>query len=535
MQDKSEESEHLSVDLRVSALAGPMTREQAESFFRRWKTPPRLGSNIASPLANSSLISPMKTPNKSMPHRGTTRIPFSLTSPKKSLDEPNGNHQPQQQSPLLQNGIADHIEKNNNNNNNYGDRLWMPSTPIRQMKPDLFLKYRDLNSSMEVDDSPDKIFDLSLNISNVSDLNDSFRERHIKNSDIEKGLEVVGRQLARQEQLEWREYWDFLDAFLEISTPNGLTQLENYLMESQVTITDEKLNQSLSTSTTATIQMMTPYTCVEKSLQVFAKRITKTLINNIGNIVSINDTLLSELKRLKSLIVSFKDDTRFTTVDFSKVHSRIAHLVASYIAHNQEVRLSQLTVLRTLLDLNGDRREHLYCVCASMVVLLEQKPVCQLPETEELCLAAWQAEKNCTCLWDANLSRKTSRRKRAESLRAQAQDVARNVDATLAEAAAALRISSSSIVPPVATSSSNGSPNDDSLEDNDEFVYVSTKEKHSINIYISDSIITLIVQYECSEYIESSDEDEVYFTPPQSRSPSISCDLPNRYEQFIFG
>jgi len=45
---------------------------------------------------------------------------------------------------------------------------------------------------------------------------------------------------------------------------------------------------------------------VEKSLQVFAKRITKTMINKIGNMVSINDTLLCELKRLKSLIVSFK-------------------------------------------------------------------------------------------------------------------------------------------------------------------------------------------------------------------------------------
>lgn len=424
----------------------------------------------------------MNTPNKSMLNRGTARIPFSLTPPKKSMDEPNGNHQPQQ-SPFLQNGITDHKEKNNNNNNNDGDgpgasdRLWMPSTPIRQMKPDLFLKYRDMNCSMEVEDSPEKIFDLSLNVSNVSDLNDSFRERHIKNSDIEKGLEVVGRQLARKEQHEWREYWDFLDAFLEISTPNGLTQLENYLMESQVTITDEKLNQSLSTSTTATTQMMTPYTCVEKSLQVFAKRITKTLINNIGNIVSINDTLLSELKRLKSLIVSFKDDTRFTTVDFGKVHSRIAHLVASYIAHSQDVGnagLCQLTVLRKLLDLNGDRQEHLYCVCASMVVMLEQEPVVQLPETEELCLAAWQAKKNCSCQWDANLSRKTSRRKRAESLRAQSQDVARNVDTTLAEAAAALRISST-IVPPVDTSSNNASPSNDAVEDNEEFVYVSAK------------------------------------------------------------
>lgn len=536
-----------------------MTREQAESFFRRWKTPPRLGSNIVSPLANSPLISPMKTPNKSMLHRSAIRsIPFSLTSPKKSssssIDEPNGNHQPQQeqQSPLLHNGHATDNTENNNNysNNNYADeeqptsasiRLWMPSTPIRQMKPDLFLNYRnnDLNCSME--DSPDKIFDLSLNVSNVSvsDLNDSFRERHIKNSDIEKGLEVVGRQLARQKQHEWREYWDFLNAFLEISTPNGLTHLENYLAELQAQMLEEK---GLSTAIPATSQMMTPYTCVEKSLQVFAKRITKTLINNIANIVSINDTLLSELRRLKSLIVSFKDDARFTTVDFAKVHSRIAHLVASYIAqnHNQDSvgkmdggQVSQLTVLRKLLDLNGDRREHLYCVCASMVALLElHEPVVQLPETEELCLAAWQAEKTCACLWDASLSRKTSRRKRAESRR--------SADQMLSEAAAALHIYTPAPLP-VSTS-----PMDAAVEeDNDEIVFVSTsvlticERSHawvwSLNPHISNTPYISCLQYECTENIESSDEDEAFYTPPQSRSPSISCDLPNRYELFIYG
>jgi len=190
---------------------------------------------------------------------------------------------------------------------------------------------------------------------------------------------------------------------------------------------------------------MTPYTCVEKSLQVFAKRITKTLINNISNMVSINDTLLSELKRLKSLIVSFKDDARFFSVDFSKVHSRIAHLVASYIAHSMEVsaalRHQLMQMLRKLLQLNGDRREDLHCVCTSMLLMLEQAPTVQLPDalkTEELCLAAWQMEQCCACLWDANLSRKTSRRKRTESLRAQVQEIG-NVTTTLTAAAVTLR------------------------------------------------------------------------------------------------
>ncbi|KAH8421113.1 hypothetical protein KR222_001023, partial [Zaprionus bogoriensis] len=580
LQDKTDESDHLSVDLVISALAGPMPREQALCFFRRWKTPPRLGSNKVSPLANSPLISPLKTPNKAMFNKGAARrIPFTLTPPKKPNEEPNGNHQPQPE-PLLHNGDPPDIEKNNNNNDcayaegptSAAERHWsaqqMPSTPIRLMKPDLFMKYRDNSSPME--ESPDRLCDLGFNMSNVSDLNDSFRERHIKNSDIEKGLEVVGRQLARQERHEWREYWDFLDAFLDISTPGGLARLEGYLMDKHVTLLADRLSLSSTTSqlqqfdfiaernrsnniaaavgaagvsSSPVTQVMTPYTCVEKSLQVFAKRITKTLINNIGNMVSINDTLLSELKRLKSLIVSFKDDARFITVNFGKVHSRIAHLVASYIAHNQEVgivRRCQLMILiQKLLAGNGDRREHLQCVCASMLILLDQAPVVQLPDalkTEELCLAAWQAEKCCSCLWDANLSRKTSRRKRAESLRAQAQEVGSSgsssvVTTALTEAVATLRTSvasSTATSTPVATDS-----NDCQL---DEAVFVSIEPNLFIVTICINPCFFYSPQYECITMESSDEEEEVFFTPPQSRSTSFSCDdSVNRYELFIFG
>ncbi|KAL7724466.1 hypothetical protein ACLKA6_004011 [Drosophila palustris] len=558
MQYKSDESDRLNVDLTISALAGPMPREQAFNFFRRWKTPPRIGSNVISPLAGSPFISPMKTPSKSFFNKSTgqmsagRRVLFSPTTPNKSLNEPNGNPK-SQQSMLLQNGDIENIENNNNNNCAFKDspsapkRMTdIPSTPMRQMRPDLFLEYRNSNLSPHVDESPDRALDFSLNVSN---LNDSFRERHIKNSDIEKGLEVVGRQLARQEQLEWREYWDFLDTFIDIASSTGLTRLDSYLSaqleQSQASLLSEKSDQvwNLSqmqhyldliadrskTSNAASgggaiTQVMTPYTCVEKSLQVFAKRITKTLINNISNMVSINDTLLSELKRLKSLIVSFKDDTRFFTVDFSKVHSRIAHLVASYIAHSMEVsdalRYQLMQMLHKLLQLNGDRREHLHCVCASMLLMLEQAPTVQLPDalkTEELCSAAWQMEQGCACLWEANLSRKTSRRKRTESLRAQLQDIS-NATTTLTATATTLRNSVTSnvaVVYPAAKTSAHRSSethsDDDDIDSDDEMFF-----------------------YECGGGDSSEDED-IFLTPPESRSPRLSCDLEPRYELFIFG
>lgn len=220
MQYKTDECDRLNVDLTISALAGPMPREQAFNFFRRWKTPPRIGSNVISPLAGSPFVSPMKTPSsKSLFNKSTgqmsagRRVLFSPTTPNKSLNEPNGNHK-SQQAMSIQNGDMDHIENNNNNHCAFKDSpsvpirmSEIPSTPMRQMRPDLFLEYRSSNLSPHVDESPDKTLDFSLNVSN---LNDSFRERHIKNSDIEKGLEVVGRQLARQEQLSGASIGIFL-------------------------------------------------------------------------------------------------------------------------------------------------------------------------------------------------------------------------------------------------------------------------------------------------------------------------------------
>lgn len=158
---KKEESEGLSVELSITALAGPMSRDKAMQFYRRWKTPPRLGSETSSPLANLPFTSPVK-----MRPSGSGLSPISRRMLFGSEEET-----PTEESPIQ---------------------------------------------------------DLTMNLS-TSTLNDSFRERHIKNSDIGKGLEVVGRQLARQEQLEWREYWKFLDAFVDFSSKEGLELFEAYL------------------------------------------------------------------------------------------------------------------------------------------------------------------------------------------------------------------------------------------------------------------------------------------------------------------
>ncbi|XP_017067411.1 ankyrin repeat and LEM domain-containing protein 2 homolog [Drosophila eugracilis] len=564
LQHKTDECEGLTGELTICALAGPMSREKAMNFYRRWKTPPRVNSNVMSnSLISSPFSSPVKvTPNKSIFNRSTgnsspvqsgrrelfSPLAAATSSPKRSSNVPNGNNECE----------------NNNNNVKPAYAFDFPATPIRQMRPDLFMAYRNNNSfdsASMADDS--QLMDISLNQSLNASLNDSFRERHIKNSDIEKGLEVVGRQLARQERLEWREYWDFLDTFIDVSTTEGLARLEAYFVEKSeqqaeksetvwnfahlhqyfdLMASDQQLRKdrnATAASTTPSAGVMTPYTCVEKSLQVFAKRITKTLINKIGNMVSINDTLLCELKRLKSLIVSFKDDTRFFSVDFSKVHSRIAHLVASYVTHSQEVsvamRLQLLQMLRSLRKLLADehgREQHLSCVCGSLLLMLEQAPTTavHLPDTlktEELCSAAWETEQGCACLWDANLSRKTSRRKRTKSLRAaaaesqlQGQDTAGSstLHSSLSLGPTSLGSPRVAVVAsPVSKTAWRSHPSDDEDDESDE----------EVNFF------------DCSDfsppYGSSSEDEDNFRTPPESMSPRTSFVLEPRYNLFIFG
>ncbi|XP_078494457.1 ankyrin repeat and LEM domain-containing protein 2-like [Ciona intestinalis] len=57
------------------------------------------------------------------------------------------------------------------------------------------------------------------------------RMSHIRRSDMEKGDERIGRELARRAGVPWMEFWEFIGNYADFTTKDGLKLLEEYLAE----------------------------------------------------------------------------------------------------------------------------------------------------------------------------------------------------------------------------------------------------------------------------------------------------------------
>lgn len=66
--------------------------------------------------------------------------------------------------------------------------------------------------------------------------------------DTEKGLERVGRDLAKQFHVGWKEYWPFLDTFADLTTDEGLKMLEDYISKQYMIVNENKNNLTLKNS-----------------------------------------------------------------------------------------------------------------------------------------------------------------------------------------------------------------------------------------------------------------------------------------------
>lgn len=428
----------MSPSMEIKAYAGPMTLEQATTFRKRWKTPPRLIPSAApslntsgSPKSSFTLSSPVSSSRMSM---SVTEIVSSTPKHKKKLfdgkmddsgddfylenlnGDKNGNHT------VISNGVLDKHEEDEykelfddlmesknqmelekeNLFNGYRVQAPMMDTPVR-LKHDsnsnhishnynsgeLFSITRSSGSSgalMTYLDESGSVY----NSDNVFE-SPSFKEKHIRLTDINKGLEKIGRDLANENNVGWKEYWDFLGRLVEIRSDDGLSYFENYLKHKEklenvaesaqdLSPTKKNLNDSFGlgalcaglygmdlnemsdksskltknglTSPSSSISRMTflndftpstyvnstlaiPYVCIEKNCRAFANRLANLLESEtIQDQHSYEKMLLQEINRLNTSIDNYKRDARFNVINFQKVHARYSFLLVWYLKKN---------------------------------------------------------------------------------------------------------------------------------------------------------------------------------------------------------
>lgn len=356
----------LSPEMEIHAFAGPMNREEAQCFRRRWKTPPR--SNIHQDLLtpSSSMFAHMSSTTLATPpskqHYGSASVAtpdMRTNSSSRKLflsDSPvpicylTGNAAPENESEICDDSMQlSSIE------------LELPSElPVTHSSdsPTVSKSYGcyRTNASQMLDDS------LSTSFAVNSPM---YRERNTKLCDSVKGLEMIGRELATQRSVKWREYWPFLDNFVDIRSAGGLQAFEdrlaanadaiqhevaadNMVKESGMILLCQALNQldvkeassnddqpPKATAAVTTVgepiamlhsSAFSAHLYAEKSWQVYAKRMTDTLQASTPTGIK-NEQFAAELRRLRSLVCSFLDDERFNSVDFGQAHSRFAHLI----------------------------------------------------------------------------------------------------------------------------------------------------------------------------------------------------------------
>lgn len=63
---------------------------------------------------------------------------------------------------------------------------------------------------------------------------------HVRLSDPEKGLERVGRNIAKELSLPWSEFWPFLGTWCNLSSSEGLSKLEAHLRKMHVKVLNER-------------------------------------------------------------------------------------------------------------------------------------------------------------------------------------------------------------------------------------------------------------------------------------------------------
>nr|CAD7411914.1 unnamed protein product [Timema cristinae] len=342
--------------------------------------------------------------------------------------------------------------------------------------------------------------------------------------DAEKGLERVGRSLAQEFKVQWKEFWPFLNTFVDLSSQDGLQRLEEYLrikftlagrksvtndsQESQTSInntskntsdsnivspitdlclafkactlidcgnvrptangkrvlsfpkSDEAVTENESYYSPLTNAQLDPFVYIEKSCQVYAKRIFDGLVHVsvIGRLQSRENPVLEilkpEMNHFQSLVSSYLLDSKFENFDFHLTHSRISVIVATKLCDlpmddKEFIVLSLENILNLakevsfsdeedVMNINertyrkqkcttvtkvNDNINQVKCISKHILSALERSKENssrnEHADSLQECMHAWSVAEKCSCSWHTSNflrnSRKSSSLKRNQA------------------------------------------------------------------------------------------------------------------------
>lgn len=429
----------LSPKMEIQAFAGPMSKKEAEEFSKKWKNS-YISNEHENQWHNSSSI--------------IDEIDTSL----ESFGDPD----------IFHNNSMCSTPKKNNVVASY-------KSPLFRVKRQNFIASSSAGIISPIKGSPCKEYQSRLN-------------------DLDKGLERLGRKIAKEKVIGWLEFWPFLGTFTNFEDQKGLQLLDNYLKHRlqkeysyssgthekfyllpcprsvSLELTDNSVQEKISNNcvspmtdlclaleschinskssisdhgdfivnnsshlsdyehdllNTINNPGLNPFLCVEKSCQVFAKRISTFLLNIELGYTMVMASLISEIKHLQSTIKSFSDDVRFVSVNFHLVHSRIAQLVTENLSNREVENKLDLNSIRKIVNtlienpykrfdsadvqnelhirrkkksIKGESRD-LICVLSHILSYLAKDIKSINTNTEANCMEVWSNASECSCTW----------------------------------------------------------------------------------------------------------------------------------------
>lgn len=276
----------------------------------------------------------------------------------------------------------------------------------------------------------------------------------LRYTDLEKGLERFGQTLANKLDVSWKEYWSFLDCFIDITSEDGLKMLEEYI-GTQIGNTDVSLcdsfedvshpKRSISTITDLCLQLQkcnindelndddfNAFLCVEKACNVFANRIAGDIFYKSADNFEILVTVLeTQTKQVELLVLSYLEDSRFNKVNFGQLHTRLGLLINEklYKFVEKSKRTEYIHFLKRLLATYSKNIEcfssddEANCAFDNKPTTSQKQLICMLQhvldnfgtnneskvdcDNEQVCKEAWIKSQECGCVYSLKRNRRS--------------------------------------------------------------------------------------------------------------------------------